>query len=93
MFPQLIEKSIEQGRFTVDYNNVNSMKQDPLLLVDVSIIFKRNRKKSNSQFTLQISNILNQRAITGTRFDYEKGAQAFQYGTGLIPLLNWKVTF
>jgi hypothetical protein len=88
-----LEKSIEESRTRIDYNNPNSEKQDPFLLIDASIIFKRNRKKSNSQLTLQITNILNKKPITGPVYDRDQEIEGVIYGTGLVPLLSWRTNF
>ncbi|MEM6697900.1 MAG: TonB-dependent receptor [Bacteroidota bacterium] len=91
--PLDIEKSIETNLFQPDIFNPNSAKQDQLFLVDASIIYKRNRRKSNSQLTLQVSNLLNRVPITGVFFDRLNSEQGFIYGNGLIPALSWRINF
>ncbi len=88
-----LEQSILQGYYVADYANPNGNTQDALLLVDVSIIFKRNREKSNSQLTLQMANILNRRPIAGVTFDRETGTQGFFEGSGFVPVLSYRISF
>jgi hypothetical protein len=85
--------SIASGYDQADYANPNTAIQDPLLLVDASIIYKRNRNKSNSQLMLQMSNILNRRPIVSAAFDSENGEQDVLLGSGFVPVLSWRVSF
>lgn len=81
------------GRFALDYLNPNTGRQDPLLLIDFSLVFKLNGKKTNSQITLQVNNILNRTPISGQFYDRDKQEEGFFYGTGIIPILGWRISF
>ncbi|MEM7370757.1 MAG: TonB-dependent receptor [Bacteroidota bacterium] len=85
--------AIEKGRFQTDYNNPNSLKQDPLLYLDASIVYQVNRRNRSSQLSLQIRNLLNQRPLLSQSFDRENGEADNFYGSGLLPILAWRIQF
>lgn len=91
--PLNLERSIATGRYVIDYANPNSFQQDPLLFLDASIVYQKNKAKRSTQLSLQIKNILNQRPIIGDFFDRENGATAPVLGTGFLPVLSWKIQF
>lgn len=88
-----LQQSIAQGFAIPDYANPNTGVQDPLLLVDIAFIFKRNREKSNSQLTLQLVNILNREPVAGAIFDRENGEQDEFLGSGFLPILSYRMSF
>lgn len=87
------EKSRTRGYFIADYENPNVGIQDPLTLLDASIIYKRNKARSSTIWTLQLANLLNQRAIAGTWYNRDTDTMEFNYGTGLLPILSWRKNF
>lgn len=91
--PLDLETSLKYNRIHNDINNPNSAKQEALLFIDASIIFKINGKRSNSQIALQVSNLLNKRAITRRTIDLESKTEAFLYGDGILPVLGWRINF
>lgn len=88
-----LQRSIEQGITIRELNNPNQFVQDPLLFVDVSIIYKINRKKYNSVLNIQFINLLNRRAILRPFFDRENQSLGVRRGTGLMPSISYRVTF
>ena len=91
--PLDLQKSVESGYYQADYNQPNALQQNPLTILDASIIYKRNRKKSNSQLTLQATNLLNNRPIVGVAFDRENAEQDIYFGTGFLPIISWRINF
>ncbi|MCH2043240.1 MAG: TonB-dependent receptor [Saprospiraceae bacterium] len=91
--PLDLQTSIERGMYMSDYTQPNGRKQSPLLFLDFSLVYKLNGKKTNSQFTLQVNNVLNQKPVTGQFFDKENNAEGLFYGTGIIPVLGWRISF
>jgi hypothetical protein len=91
--PLDLQKSVESGYYQADYNQPNALQQNPLTILDASIIFKRNRKKSNSQLTFQATNLLNNRPIVGVAFDRENAEQDIYLGPGLLPIISWRINF
>ncbi|MEM1218750.1 MAG: TonB-dependent receptor [Bacteroidota bacterium] len=91
--PLDLEASIAANLYTGDFDNPNSAQQDPLLFIDASIIYKVNREKWNTQWTLQVANILNRRPVIGVFYDRIIRDQAFLYGDGVIPALSWRINF
>ncbi len=87
------QATLERGFFVPDYNRPNALQQSPLLIVDFSLVYKLNGKKSNSQFTLQVSNLLNQRPITGQFYNYETQEVEPLFAVGLLPILSWRISF
>lgn len=88
-----LEESVEAGFFVANFENPNTEKQDALLLIDASIAYRSNKDKFNSELTLQISNLFNRRPVAGVIFDREREEQSFVYGSGIIPILGWRVSF
>ncbi|MFY0685976.1 MAG: TonB-dependent receptor [Cyclobacteriaceae bacterium] len=88
-----LDRSIASGYYIGDYSRPNELQQDPLLLVDASIIYKKNRKRSNTQWVLQANNMLNRRSVIGADFDRENARQILQLGTGFLPILSWRISF
>ena len=74
-----------------DYANPNTGRQDPLIFLDASIVYQRNRPKRNSQLALQVKNVLNQRPLVRQNFNRETMEVINFYGSGLVPVLIWKI--
>lgn len=91
--PVDLPASIEAGRFVLDYRQPNTLEQDPLLFVDASLVYQRNRPKYSSQLSLQISNLLNRRPMVGQVFDRNDDEIDTQLGTGIFPILSWRISF
>ncbi|MEM6346172.1 MAG: TonB-dependent receptor [Bacteroidota bacterium] len=85
--------AIAIGRYVADYANPNSMVQDPLLFLDASLVYQINKANRSSQLSLQIKNLLNQRPLLGEFFDRDRGLVGTQQGTGIFPVLAWKIQF
>ncbi|MEM7374217.1 MAG: TonB-dependent receptor [Bacteroidota bacterium] len=89
--PLNIPLILEEGIFQTDYLNPNSAIQNPLFLLDASIVYQRNLLKRSSQLTLQVRNLLNQRPLLRQTFDRERGESVDIYGAGIIPVFTWKI--
>ncbi|MEL7532992.1 MAG: hypothetical protein AAFN10_16870 [Bacteroidota bacterium] len=88
-----LPSAIAIGRYVADYANPNSQVQDPLLILDASIVYQKNKANRSSQLSLQVKNLLNQRPVLGEFFDRDRGVVGTQLGSGLFPVLAWKVQF
>ena len=88
-----LEESANRGYYIADFANPNTEVQEALTLIDASIIYKKNKAKSSTIWTLQLSNLLNQRAITGNFYNRDDESLNFVYGTGLLPILSWRKNF
>ena len=86
-------ESANRGYYVADFANPNTGVQDALTLIDASIIYKKNKAKSSTIWTLQLSNLLNQRAITGNFYDRDNQSLQFVYGTGMLPIISWRKNF
>lgn len=91
--PVDLEASREVGFFKADYNNPNGAEQDPLLIIDFSLVYKLNGKKTNSQFSLQVGNILNRSHVVRQVFNRATGLEEPRFGSGIIPMLSWRISF
>lgn len=91
--PPDLEFSLATGFYQTDFANPNSFRQDPLVFVDASIVYQRNRPKRSSQLALQVKNLLNQRPLLSLTFDRENEELDEFFGTGLFPILIWKIQF
>ena len=81
------------GYYTQMYTDPNTLQTDALNLVDVSLILNRNKKRFNSTLKLQISNALNRRAFMAYNYNFESRGLEEVYGSGLVPLLSWRIGF
>lgn len=86
-------ESANRGYYVADFANPNTGVQDALTLIDASIIYKKNKAKSSTIWTLQLSNLLNQKAITGNFYDRDNQTLQFVYGTGMLPIISWRKNF
>ncbi|MEM6344493.1 MAG: TonB-dependent receptor [Bacteroidota bacterium] len=81
------------GIFQIDYQNPNSASQDPLVLIDASVVYQRNFPNRSTQLTFQVRNILNQRPLIFQSYDAENDVLIDRFGSGIIPVLAWKIQF
>ncbi|MEL6650436.1 MAG: TonB-dependent receptor, partial [Bacteroidota bacterium] len=88
-----LELALTEGVLQTDYLNPNSGVQDPLIFLDASIVFQRNRPKTSTQLALQVKNILNQRPLLRQAFNRETMDVLDIYGSGILPVLLWKIQF
>ncbi|MEL6534422.1 MAG: TonB-dependent receptor [Bacteroidota bacterium] len=91
--PLDVPTSVAEGQFVFDYANPNSRRQDPLLFLDASVVYRVNKEKYNSEWTLQINNMLNAQPVVGELFDQVNGEADPIFGTGFFPLLSWRINF
>jgi hypothetical protein len=85
--------SIASSYYTQQYNDPNNLRGEALNLVDMSIILKRNKAKFNSALKLQVTNLLNRKAFTAYNYNDTTKERDAVYGTGLIPVLSYRVSF
>ena len=61
--------------------------------VDMGVNFKRNRQKYSWVASLDITNLTNQKAIIGMKYNVYAGAVRYTYDLLLLPILSLKVNF
>ncbi|MEM7655171.1 MAG: TonB-dependent receptor [Bacteroidota bacterium] len=91
--PVDLQMALDSGKVQTDYLNPNSAFQDPLFFLDASIVLQQNRAKYSSQLSLQVRNVLNQRPLTRQWFDRTRRELANRYGSGIIPVIAWRIQF
>ncbi|MEL6672034.1 MAG: TonB-dependent receptor [Bacteroidota bacterium] len=91
--PFNLEVAIDSGRIETDLANPNTGVQDPLFFLDASVVYQRNLLKRNSQIFLQIKNVLNQRPFLRQAFNRTTRETRDIFGSGLVPVLGWKMQF
>lgn len=85
--------SILSSFYTQQYHSPNTLRGQALNLIDLSIILKKNKAKFNSALKLQITNVLNNKAFTEYTYNNTTKERDEVYGTGIIPVLGYRVSF
>ncbi|MEM6348122.1 MAG: TonB-dependent receptor [Bacteroidota bacterium] len=91
--PQDIELARTSGVLQLDYNRPNTEVQDALLFFDASLVYQRNLLKRSSQFSIQVRNIFSQRPLLRQIYDRETDQIVDVLGSGLFPVIGWKIQF
>ena len=88
-----LEASIERQAPVIDFENPNSEKVKNYTRIDFSIKYALNRPKVTHEFFLEVQNLLDHQNEQGQFFDRFNSRLQTIFQTGLIPNLNYRLSF
>jgi outer membrane receptor protein involved in Fe transport len=91
--PVDLEKSRQAGHVIYDQKNAWSIKNPAYFRTDVRLSMKWNRRHFTSTLSLDIQNVSNRLNVLNQWFDLNREQVKYNYQTGLIPVLNYKIEF
>ncbi len=82
-----------KGYTVFDEYNAYSLKNPDYLRADLRISMKWNRRNLTSTLSLDIQNLTNRKNVYNEYYDEDENKVLYNYQTGLIPVLNYKIEF
>jgi len=87
------EKTISAREMIFDANKAFSQREDATNYLDVSITYRKNRKKYSSTWALQVKNALGIETTHGEDFNYQKGKIVADKSRIVVPSISYKIEF
>jgi hypothetical protein len=91
--PINLEESINAGTEVIDEVNPFSKKGDDIFRTDFSIGLRRNRKRTTTEWKLDIQNMLNNQTVVGEYYSDETKSIQQNTQLGLLPTISYKISF
>jgi hypothetical protein len=91
--PVDIERSRQARRIIYDEKNAYSIQNPAYFRTDVRLSVKWNRRRLTSTLSLDIQNVTNRLNVLNQWVDIDRERVAYNYQTGFIPVLNYKIEF
>ena len=91
--PINLEESINAGTEVIDEVNPFSKKSDDIFRTDFSIGLRRNRKRTTTEWKLDIQNVLNNQTVVGEYYSDETKSIQQNTQLGLLPTISYKISF
>ncbi|HLP13297.1 MAG TPA: TonB-dependent receptor [Flavobacteriales bacterium] len=81
------------GQYVLETSKAYSEKMPAYFRPDIGISLKRNYKKLTATLSLDIQNVINRQNVAGRYYDMEAKQLKYYYGTGIIPILSYRLQF
>jgi len=91
--PILESESILQEEAIYDWENAYEQKHDAYFRIDFRIGFKRNGKRMNEEYALDLQNLTNHKNIFLQSWDTDNGKIRTDYQTGFYPMFLYRLNF
>jgi len=91
--PILEAESLAQKEAVYDWDKAYEQKHNPYFRIDFRIGFKRNGKRMNEEYALDLQNITNHKNIFLQTWDADNGTIRTDYQTGFYPMMLYRVNF
>lgn len=87
------QETIESDEEVYILDKINSIKYKDYMRMDIGINYKINKPKTSHNISLDIQNVTNRMNLEGRNWDSENGEFVYDYLTGLLPILSYKIEF
>ncbi|MBN2280183.1 MAG: TonB-dependent receptor [Candidatus Marinimicrobia bacterium] len=87
------EKTIATRELYYDASRAFSKREKPVNYLDISLTYRKNRRKFSSTWALQIKNALGVETIYEEDFNYQKGKITENKDRIIVPSLSYKIDF
>ncbi len=91
--PVLEKESIEQQVIVTDETRAYSLQHDPVFYADFTINYRINHKRSSSQLSLQVKNILGATTIENFNYNFKTDAVQLDTNKPVMPVMSYKIEF
>lgn len=91
--PILETESLAQKEVVYDWEKAYEQKYDAYFRIDFRIGFKRNGKRMNEEYALDLQNLTNHKNIFLQTWDADNGSIRTDYQTGFYPMMLYRVNF
>jgi hypothetical protein len=91
--PILEAESLAQNEAVDDWDKAYEQKYDAYFRIDFRIGFKRNGKRMNEEYALDLQNLTNHKNIFLQTWDADNGSIRTDYQTGFYPMMLYRVNF
>lgn len=81
------------GQYVLETSKAYSEKMPAYFRPDIGISLKRNYKKLTATLSLDIQNVINRQNVAGRYYDMQAKQLKYYYGTGIIPILSYRLQF
>jgi hypothetical protein len=91
--PVLEKESIAQQMIITDETRAFSMQHDPVFYADFTINYRINHKRSSSQISLQVKNVLASSIVENFNYNFKTNSVQLDTSQPVLPVISYKIEF